>query len=130
MGAPLGNTNASFKNRRFSQAIDKATKQYENPDLKIEAGQALDAIGMRLVTMAIEGDREDFKTAMREIGDRLEGKAPIALQVSGGLGLADMSGEALLGLFHELSIVTDSGEDTQQSGSESGVNADDSPGTN
>lgn len=130
MGAPLGNTNASFKNRRFTQAIDKALKQYENAELKITAGQALDHIGMKLVSKAIEGDREDFKFAMTTIGDRLEGKAPIALQVTGGLGLAQMDAAELLGLFHELSITTDSGEGTQQSGSESGTNADDSPGTN
>ena len=129
MGAPLGNKNASFKNRRFTQAIDKALKQYENPELKIEAGQALDHIGMKLVTKAVEGDREDFKFAMTTIGDRLEGKAPVALQVTGGLGLAQMEGDALLGLFYELSNITDSGAGALESGSGPESNADDQSGT-
>lgn len=130
MGAPTGNKNASYKNRRWTQAIDKALKRFESVEHKIAPGEALDRIAERLIKMAATGDREDFKVGLREIGDRLEGKAPQALEIAGGLGLAEMTGEQLLGLFHELNTTTDSGEDSQESGSESGANADDSPGTN
>lgn len=75
-GAPLGNNNAG-KNKRWSQAIDKALKQYNEGD--VQMGQALDKIAMKLVRQAIKGDSQDFKTAMQEIGDRIEGKVPTAI---------------------------------------------------
>jgi len=71
-GAPLGNINAS-KNKRWCEAINKALKQYNKGD--VAQGHALDRIASRLVDMAIQGDSQEFKDSMREIGDRLDGKA-------------------------------------------------------
>ena len=125
MGAPLKNTNASYKNRRWTQAIDKALKRVESEEHKIKPWEALDHIAMRLVGMAASGGLEDLRVGLQEIYDRLEGKAPMALAITGGLGLGEMSADQLLGLFHELSTTTDAGEITQQGASESSFNADD-----
>ena len=67
-GAPKGNQN--WKGKRWTEAIDKAIKQYTDGDVK--AGHALDAIAVRLVKEALHG--EDYKFAMTEIGNRLDGK--------------------------------------------------------
>ena len=80
MAAPPGNNNAT-KNRRWSQAIDKALKQYNEGDVK--AGHALDRIAHRLVHRAIAGDDRDFDQSIREIGDRIDGKSVASHQVEG-----------------------------------------------
>jgi hypothetical protein len=67
-GAPKGNKNG--KGRRWSHAIEKAVKQYA--DGNVEAGRALDRMAHRLVKEALYG--EDYKFAMTEIGNRLDGK--------------------------------------------------------
>jgi hypothetical protein len=68
-GAPFGNKHAS-KNKRWSQAIDKAVKQYH--DGEVRAGQALDKMALRLVHEALYA--EDYKFAVTEIGNRIDGK--------------------------------------------------------
>lgn len=60
MGAPIGNKNA-VKNRIWSDAIRKAVLQ----------GKRLDKLAEAIITAAEGGDI----TALKEIGDRLEGKA-------------------------------------------------------
>ena len=60
-GAPLGNQNAR-RGARWRDAINKALRQ--DPD-------ALDRLARALVAKAAEGDL----AALREIGDRLDGKA-------------------------------------------------------
>lgn len=80
-GAPKGNNNKG-KNHRWRQAIDKAVKQYHCSEVKdadgkviqhsVKAGQALDAMALRLVKEALHS--EDYKFAMTEIGNRLDGK--------------------------------------------------------
>ena len=60
-GAPLGNKNAS-KNRPWSEAINRA--------LLAEDGKKLRALADKLIDAAMEGD----VTALKEIGDRIEGK--------------------------------------------------------
>jgi ribosomal protein L17 len=60
MGAPIGNKNA-VKNRIWSDAIRRAVLQ----------GKRLDKLAEAIITAAEGGDI----TALKEIGDRLEGKA-------------------------------------------------------
>jgi hypothetical protein len=59
-GAPIGNTNARKENRMWADAIRKTIIQ----------GKRLDALAEKLVSMAAEGDMQ----ALKEIGDRLDGK--------------------------------------------------------
>jgi len=77
-GGQLGNTNAT-KNKRWREAIDKALKQYNKGDVK--QGQALDKIALRLVDNAVVGDSQEFKESMKEIGDRLDGRAAQTLAI-------------------------------------------------
>lgn len=78
-GAPKGNNNAG-KNKRWSAAIDKALKQYNDGDVK--AGHALDAIAMRLIRKAITTDDDQvFDKAIAVIGDRIEGKPSQSVQI-------------------------------------------------
>ena len=66
-GAPPGNTNAT-KSKPWSEAIRKACLQYEDDTVKRK--EALYRIALRLVEDALGGNA----AAMREIGDRLDGK--------------------------------------------------------
>jgi hypothetical protein len=61
MGAPLGNKNA-VKNKPWEEALRRA--------LMAEDGKKLRALAERLITRAEEGDI----AALREIGDRIDGK--------------------------------------------------------
>lgn len=63
-GAPKGNSNA-VKGKMWSDAVRKAIKQ----------GKKLDKIAEKLIGMALEGDMQ----AIKEIGDRLDGKATQAI---------------------------------------------------
>ena len=69
-GAPLGNKNAT-KNRPWTEAINRA--------LVAEDGKKLRAIAEKLIERALDGD----VPALKEIGDRLEGKPAQALTVAG-----------------------------------------------
>lgn len=66
-GAPLGNKNAS-KNRPWAEAINRA--------LLADDGKKLRELAERLIERAKEGD----VTALREIGDRVDGKPAQVLQ--------------------------------------------------
>jgi hypothetical protein len=70
MGAPLGNTNAT-KNRPFWQAVNRAIAQEDGKRLRQAAERLLDA--------AAAG--EDW--AIRELADRLDGKASQQVTLSG-----------------------------------------------
>lgn len=61
MGAPLGNNN-NKKNKSWSEAINRA--------LLAEDGKKLRALAEKLIEKGMEGD----VPALREIGDRMEGK--------------------------------------------------------
>ena len=70
VGAPIGNTNAT-KNRPWAEAINRA--------LLAEDGKKLRALADRIIDKALEGD----VSALREVGDRVDGKPAQELQHSG-----------------------------------------------
>lgn len=71
MGAPIGNKNAT-KNKPWSDALTRA--------LMAEDGKKLRALAERLVEKALEGD----VPALREIGDRMDGKPTQAITGADG----------------------------------------------
>ena len=70
MGAPLGNVNAS-KEKRWYETIDRAIKQ--------DDGQRLRAAAEKLLDLAAAGE----PWAVKEIGDRLDGKPKQQTEISG-----------------------------------------------
>jgi hypothetical protein len=78
MAAPQGNKNAA-KAKVWEGALRAALAQFEDKDKKIEPGQALRKIAEKVVVRAIEGDKD----AIKEIGDRLDGKAAQAVTIAG-----------------------------------------------
>lgn len=72
-GAPIGNKNAS-KGHAWSAAIRHTLDNYE--DGSIKKGLALREIAKVVVKRALEGDMY----AIREIGDRLDGKPAQAIR--------------------------------------------------
>lgn len=70
-GAPTGNQNSSKSNRLWGETIRRAVLQAD--------GAKLRAIADALIDKAAEGDI----AAIKELGDRLDGKATQALAVSG-----------------------------------------------
>ena len=67
MAAPAGNKNA-VKGKTWADAIRKALLQYADDEVKRK--EALHKIALKIVEKALSGDA----TAMKEIGDRLDGK--------------------------------------------------------
>ena len=67
MAAPLGNKNGA-KGKTWADALRKALLQYESDG--IVRTTALFAIATRVVEKALEGDT----AAIKEIGDRMDGK--------------------------------------------------------
>ena len=65
MAAPLGNQNA-VRAKRWSMAIDRALEKRS----RVDQVEALDALAEKLLALADEGDLG----ALKELGDRLEGK--------------------------------------------------------
>lgn len=76
MGAPVGNQNA--RKGKWSEAVDAAV-HVEDP---ITRRRRIHAIADRLVGMAESGDLG----AIKEVGDRLDGKAAQGLQLTGAEG--------------------------------------------
>jgi hypothetical protein len=78
IGAPVGNKNAS-KAKPWSDAIRKAAMRVIATD---EGNRKkLDILAERLLTKALEGD----VPALKELGDRIEGKVPLTTNDEGGL---------------------------------------------
>lgn len=71
-GAPEGNKNAT-KNRPWAEAINRA--------LLSEDGKKLRALADKIIDKALEGDVQ----ALKEVGDRMDGKPAQALEHSGDL---------------------------------------------
>jgi hypothetical protein len=91
-GAPKGNTNA-VKSRPWADAINKALCQSRDGK-----PAKLRALAEKLVDQALEGDM----TAMKEMGDRVDGKALASIEVKGDISLSDMTVEALNVRLQEL----------------------------
>jgi ribosomal protein L17 len=81
MAAPLGNKNA-VKNRPWAEVINRALIQGD--------GQRLRTIAEKLLTLAENGDIQ----ALKEVGDRLDGKPAQQVQLSG-------DADAPLKIIHE-----------------------------
>lgn len=73
-GAPEGNKNAA-KGKAWADALRAELAQFEDHERKIERGHALRAIARKVVAKAIDGDKD----AMKEIGDRLDGKPSLTV---------------------------------------------------
>jgi len=71
MAAPEGNQNSSKSNRLWGETIKRAVLQSD--------GARLRAIAEKLLDKAAEGDIQ----AIKELGDRLDGKAAQAVQLTG-----------------------------------------------
>jgi len=67
MSAPVGNQSAR-RAKELRDALNYALNNFENSAVK--KGQALRAIGRKLVEMALDGNL----AAIKEIGDRIDGK--------------------------------------------------------
>lgn len=74
MGAPVGNSNAA-KAKVWSAAIQRAL---EARGSRLEQKNALDDLAAVLLDKAAEGDM----SALKELGDRLDGKPAQALTVA------------------------------------------------
>lgn len=91
-GAQPGNNNAG-KDRSWAEAIDKALKQ-----CKDGKPQKLRALANKIIDMALAGDM----AAMREIGDRVDGKALAHVHVTGDVGLRELTDQQLKIRMQEL----------------------------
>ncbi len=72
-GAPLGNTNGEH-DKPWQRALKRALARSQG-----EFDKGLNLIADRVVAAAQEGDRDAWK----EIAERLDGKAPQGIQLSG-----------------------------------------------
>ncbi len=73
MGAPEGNTNSSKENRLWANTIRRAA---------VQDAERLRRIAEKLLDSAEAGDMQ----AVKELGDRLDGKPGQALELSGPEG--------------------------------------------
>lgn len=74
MGAPVGNSNAT-KNRIWQQAILNALKKRSKSDQL----EALEDLADKLIDSCMDGDI----TALKELGDRVEGKVAQCVNLGG-----------------------------------------------
>ena len=75
-GAPKGNTNAS-KGRPWRDAIDNALKIRDKS--RVDGKKALDVLAEELLVKCDDGDI----SALKELGDRIEGKSAQSVIISG-----------------------------------------------
>ena len=74
-GAPIGNKNGKKENRWWSETLRRALAQSD--------AQLMRKCADALIAKAAEGD----VPALRELGDRIDGKAMQSLDVQGDIGL-------------------------------------------
>lgn len=74
MGAPVGNQNAVKRHRRWAEALDRAIAQDDGKRLRDAAEKLLD--------LAASGE----SWAVKEIGDRLDGKPSQQVELTGADG--------------------------------------------
>ena len=77
MGAPVGNQNAA-RGRMWRAAIERALAKRS----RVDQVEALDDLADKLLALAYEGDLG----ALKELGDRLEGKPGQAIELTGADG--------------------------------------------
>jgi len=75
MGAPVGNTNAAHTKKPWQDAINRALEIHKPADRR----ERLDALAASLVAKAMDGDM----AALKEIGDRLDGKPKQQIEATG-----------------------------------------------
>jgi uncharacterized protein YutE (UPF0331/DUF86 family) len=80
MAAPKGNSNAA-KGREWANALERALKRYESKKRKISRGEALERIANTVIEEALDGGM----WAVQEIGNRMDGKAAQAIELSGSV---------------------------------------------
>lgn len=93
LGAQIGNKNAT-KSKPWAAAIERALKQRS----LIEQKEALDVLAERLLKECDEGNME----ALKELGNRLDGKPHQSVGISGHLGLTDLSDDEIERRLHQL----------------------------
>lgn len=89
-GAQVGNKNG-IKNRPWAEAIERALKQADKDPKKKRA--TLNRLAERMIDLAESGDI----AALKEIGDRLDGKPKqsVDAEVTGTLTLAQLAAKAV-----------------------------------
>ena len=92
-GGQAGNNNAG-KNRIWADAINKVLCQANEG----EKHANLRKLAEKIIEKALDGDM----VAMKEIGDRVDGKALASIEVSGHMSLSDMTEAALDKRLREL----------------------------
>lgn len=80
-GAPLGNKNAA-KGRPWHQAIMRALETREKS--RTDGKKELDVLAEKLLTLVESGELN----ALKEFGDRLDGKPAQAVEMSGELDIS------------------------------------------
>lgn len=83
MAAPLGNANAA-KAKRWTAQIEAAMAQMD--ESRSEGLKTMTRLAMKLIEKAEEGDL----AALKEIGDRLEGKPKQQLDIEASVGVTMM----------------------------------------
>ena len=73
-GAPKGNRNAATTKRPWAEAIARALELHKPSEMRVQ----LDALAKSLVAEGMNGDI----SALKEIGDRLDGKPKQQLELS------------------------------------------------
>lgn len=102
-GGQPGNNNAR-KNKPWREAIAWALKKHKLS--QTDRAQALRDIATSMIDKALDGDM----TAMKELGDRLDGKAPQDVTIDSTVNLSGMSVDDLMSLFTQIRDAVDTPE--------------------
>lgn len=95
VGGQPGNNNAG-KNKPWREAIAWALEKHKLS--QTDRAQALRDIATQMIDKALGGDM----AAMKELGDRLDGKAPQDVQLNSSVDLASLPIDDLMELFHKI----------------------------